>query len=283
MFAQIATEAAEVAGKTASLQDKIEAWGIKIAVAVGILVIGYAVALIIVSAITTYLKKTSIDKTILSFVNSAMKGVLFALILVAALSYAGVPSASMVAVLGAAGLAIALSLQGSLSNLASGVLLSVFRPFRIGDAVEISGQVGIVEDMQILFTKMHTPDNRDLIMPNSVVLGGMIINMTANDTRRIDLTFGIGYDDDIDQAKALLTEIVAADERILKDPAPTIGLAELGDSSVNFWVRPWVKRTDYLDVMFHLNETVKKRFDAAGISIPYPQRDVHVYQEKAGE
>ncbi|MEM6884298.1 MAG: mechanosensitive ion channel domain-containing protein [Verrucomicrobiota bacterium] len=280
MFAQATTETANMA---LTLQEKIEAWGIKIAIALAILVIGYTVALAIVGALTRYLKKTSIDKTILSFVNSAAKGVLFALILVAALAYAGVPEASMVAVLGAAGLAIALSLQGSLSNLASGVLLSIFRPFGIGDAVEIGGQVGIVEDMQILFTKMHTPDNRDLIFPNSVVLGGMIINITANDTRRIDLTFGIGYDDDIDQAKALLNEIVAADERIMKDPAPTIGLAELGDSSVNFWVRPWVKRTDYLDVMFYLNETVKKRFDAAGISIPYPQRDVHVYQEKAGE
>lgn len=281
MFAQVTNEGTV---NTAGLQDKVEAWGIQFAVAVGILVIGYTVALILVRVLKKYLSRTKMDATILSFTESAAKGLIFALLLVAALSHMGVPTTSMVAVLGAAGLAIALSLQSSLSNLASGVLLSIFRPFRIGDVVEVGGQVGVVEDMQILFTKMHTPDNRDLIFPNSVVLGGMIINMTANDTRRIDLTYGIGYDDDIDQAKALLQEIIDADERILKDPAPLIGLAELGDSSVNFWVRPWVKRTDYLNVMFHLNETVKKRFDAAGISIPYPQRDVHVYQEKkAGE
>ncbi|MEM1157058.1 MAG: mechanosensitive ion channel domain-containing protein [Verrucomicrobiota bacterium] len=274
MLAQATNDTAATA---ASLQDKIEAWGIKIVVAIGILIIGYAVALAIVGLLKRYLSKTKIDKTILSFVDSASRGILFALLLVAALTYAGVPSASMVAVLGAAGLAIALSLQSSLSNLASGVLLSIFRPFGIGDAVEINGQVGIVEDMQILFTKMHTPDNRDLILPNSVVLGGMIINITANDTRRMDLIFGIGYEDDIDHAKRVLQEIVDADQRILKEPAPVIGVAELGESSVNFWVRPWVNRTDYLNVMFDLNETVKKRFDAEGISIPYPQRDVHLH------
>lgn len=273
---------AQAAAEAGSLIETVEAWGIKIAVALAILVVGYAVSLVIVSVLKRYLRKTRIDKTILSFVDSALKGVLFALLLVAALTYAGVPSASMVAVLGAAGLAIALSLQGSLSNLASGVLLSIFRPFGIGDVVEINGQVGIVADMQILFTKMHTPDNRDLIFPNSTVLGGMIINITANDTRRIDLTFGIGYDDDIDHAKRILQEIVDADERILADPAPIIGVAELGDSSVNFWVRPWVNRTDYLNVMFDLNETVKKRFDAEGISIPFPQRDVHLHGTVSG-
>jgi len=280
MLAQVTHEAAAT---SASLQDKVEAWGVKIAIALAILILGYMAALAVVRTLKLYLSKTKIDKTILSFVDSALKGVLFAMLLVAALAYVGVNPASMITVLGAAGLAIALSLQASLSNLASGVLLSIFRPFGIGDAVEINGQVGIVEDMQILFTKMHTPDNRDLMFPNSVVLGGMIINITANDTRRIDLTYGIGYADDMDQAKAILTEIVESDERILKEPAPIIGVAELGESSINFWVRPWVKRTDYLEVMFHLNETVKKRFDAAGISIPFPQRDVHLYQEKVGK
>jgi len=276
MFAQVTSEAA---AQSVSLQDKIEAWGVRIAIAVAILVVGYAIALMLVGVLKRYLGKTRIDKTILSFVDSAAKGVLFALLLVAALTYAGVPPASMITVLGAAGLAVALSLQNSLSNLASGVLLSIFRPFRLGDAVEINGQVGIVEDMQILFTKMHTPDNRDLIFPNSVVLGGMIINITANDTRRIDLTFGNGYEDDVKLAKEILKEIVESDQRILKDPAPVVGLGELGESCVNFWVRPWVKRSDYLNVLFHLNETVKARFEAEGISIPYPQREIHLYQK----
>ncbi|MEM6823292.1 MAG: mechanosensitive ion channel domain-containing protein [Verrucomicrobiota bacterium] len=259
-------------------QTLIDVWAPKIGGAIAIMVLGHFTTKIVVGVIGRVLSKTKMDKTIVSFLDSALKMVLLAIVLVAALGFLGVPNASMVAVLGAAGLAIALSLQGSLSNLASGVLLSLFRPFKLGDVVEINGEVGIVDDMQVLFTKMHTPDNRGLIMPNSVVLGSTIINITDNDTRRIDLTYGIGYNDDIDHAKRVLKEILDADERILKDPAPLIALAELGDNSVNFWVRPWVKRTDYLDVMTHLNETVKKRFDAEGISIPYPQRDVHLYQ-----
>ncbi len=266
MFAEVLT-----------LQEKIQVWGIKIAGALAILIIGYLIALALVALLNRHLSKTKIDPTILSFASSAAKAVLFALLLVAALTFLGVPGGSMVAVIGAAGLAIALSLQASLSNLASGVLLSVFRPFAIGDAIDVGGDLGVVDEMHILFTKMHTPDNRGMVIPNSKVLGSTIINLAAHDTRRIDATFGISYDDDIDKAKAILHEIVNADERILKEPAPVIGVAELGDSSVNFWVRPWVNRTDYLNVMFDLNETVKKRFDAEGISIPYPQRDVHVY------
>jgi small conductance mechanosensitive channel len=262
------------------IQQLASDWGLKVVGAVAILVVGYILALALVAVLRRFLSRTQIDETILSFSASAAKAVLFALLLVVALTFLGVPSASMVAVLGAAGLAIALSLQGSLSNLASGVLLSVFRPFRVGDAIDVGGDVGVVDEMHILFTRMHTFDNRGMVIPNSKVLGSTIINMAACDTRRIDLTFGIGYNDDIDKAKAILKEIVESDERILKDPAPVIGLAELGDSSVNFWVRPWVQRTDYLDVMFDLNETVKKRFDAEGISIPFPQRDVHLYEER---
>jgi small conductance mechanosensitive channel len=273
MFAQIAAE-------TVTLQDKAEVWGMKIAGSLAILILGYMAALVLVSLLKRHLGRTQIDATILSFAASAAKAVLFALLLVAALTYAGVPGASMVAVIGAAGLAIALSLQGSLSNLASGVLLSVFRPFGIGDVIDVGGDIGVVDEMHILFTKFHTPDNRGMVIPNSKVLSSTIINLTAHDTRRLELTFGIGYDDDIVKAKALLQEIVESDERVLKEPAPVIGLAELGDSSVNFWVRPWVNRTDYLNVMFDLNAAVKQRFDQEGITIPYPQRDVHVYPTK---
>jgi len=259
------------------MNELLSEWVPRLVGALSVLIIGYAVALALVAALKSWLSRTQMDQTILSFAASAARALLFALLLVIALSMLGVNSASLVAVLGAAGLAIALSLQGSLANLASGVLLSIFRPFRVGDAVDVGGDSGVVDEMHILFTRLHTFDNRGLIIPNSKVLSNSIINMAAFETRRLDLTFGIGYQDDIDKAKAVLQEIVEADGRILKDPAPVIGLAELGDSSVNFWVRPWVNRADYLDVMFDLNEAVKKRFDTEGISIPYPQREVHLH------
>ncbi|MFO7725411.1 MAG: mechanosensitive ion channel, partial [Oceanipulchritudo sp.] len=183
-------------------------------------------------------------------------------------------------VLGAAGLAVGLALQGSLSNFASGILIILFRPFKIGDFVEVGGVMGVVDEIGILMTEMHTVDNKGIVMPNAEIMNGHIVNFNARDTRRLDMTFGISYGDDIDKAKAILTDIIESDERCLKDPAPTIAIAELGDSSVNFVVRPWVKGTDYWGVLFDVHETVKKRFDAEGVSIPFPQRDVHLYQEK---
>jgi len=260
-------------------QETLNAWTQKIIIAAIVLAAGSILVLFVVGLIKGLLKRTPIDETALSFVSNLMRAILFVILLVAALHVLGVPQASMVAAIGAAGLAIALSLQGSLSNLAAGVLLSIFRPFKIGDAVEVGGQMGVVDELQILFTKLHTFDNRGLIVPNAQILGNHIINLAAHDTRRVDFTFGIGYKDDIDHAKRILHEIVEADTRILKDPAPVIGLAELGDSSVNFWVRPWVKREDYLNVLLEIPEMVKKRFDAEGISIPFPQRDVHFYYE----
>ncbi|MEO0454387.1 MAG: mechanosensitive ion channel domain-containing protein [Verrucomicrobiota bacterium] len=257
----------------------LDEWAIKIGGALLILILGIISTVVLVGILKSTLKKTKIDQTALSFVSNLVRAILIVLVIVVALLISGVPQAPMVAALGASGLAIALSLQGSLSNLAAGVLLSIFRPFKIGDVLDVGGEVGIVDELQILFTRMHTPDNRGLIVPNSQLLSNNILNLTSHDTRRVDFTFGIGYTDDMDRAKAILHEIIAEDPRILKDPEPLIGLAELGDNSVNFWVRPWVNRVDYLDVLLETKEKVKKRFDQEGISIPFPQRDVHLYYE----
>jgi small conductance mechanosensitive channel len=202
-------------------------------------------------------------------------------VVIAALGQIGIQTASFVAIVGAAGLAIGLAMQGSLSNFAAGVLIIIFKPFKIGDFVEMAGTAGVVENIMIFTTEMKTGDNKKIIVPNSSVLGGVITNYSANDTRRVDLVMGIGYNDDIDKAKQVLEEIINADERILKDPAPLIAVSELADSSVNFAVRPWVKSADYWAVYFSLNETVKKRFDQEGISIPYPQQDIHLHKTES--
>jgi small conductance mechanosensitive channel len=199
-------------------------------------------------------------------------------VIVAAIGTLGVQTTSFVAVLGAAGLAVGFALQGSLSNFAAGVMLIVFRPFKAGDYVEAGGTAGSVQEVSIFTTVMKTPDNKKVIIPNSQITGGSITNYSAMETRRVDMVFGIGYGDNIKQAKDTLEQILAADERILKDPAPTIAVSELADSSVNFVVRPWVKTADYWAVYFDLTEKVKLTFDEKGISIPFPQQDVHMHQ-----
>jgi small conductance mechanosensitive channel len=180
---------------------------------------------------------------------------------------------------GAAGLAIGLSLQDSLKNFAAGVLLVVFRPFREGDFVEAAGVSGVVERITIFNTFMRTGDNREVIVPNGPIYGGVIVNYSKRETRRVDMTFGIGYDANLLQAKQLLQEILAEDERILKEPEPVVAVSELADSSVNFVVRPWVNTADYWAVLWDTNEKVKLRFDEAGISIPFPQMDVHFHKD----
>jgi len=189
-----------------------------------------------------------------------------------------VPTTSVVAILGAASLAVGLALQGSLSNFAAGVMILIFRPFKKGDYVEAGGAAGMVESIGIFTTVMTTPDNREVIVPNGAIIGNNITNYSARPTRRVDMVFGISYDDDIRKAKALLQEIVAADTRVLEDPAPVIALGDLGDSSVNFLVRPWVKAEDYWALKWEMTETVKQQFDEAGITIPYPQMDVHLHK-----
>ena len=191
------------------------------------------------------------------------------------------PSAQFVAVVGAAGLAVGLALQGSLSNFAAGVLIVLFRPYKVGDYVEAAGISGTIEQVQILTTILKTPDNKQIIVPNGQIMDSIITNYSANDRRRVDLVVGVSYEDDLDKVRKTLEELVAADERILDDPAVTIAVSELADSSVNFIVRPWVKTADYWGVHFDLTEAIKKRFDQEGISFPFPQQDVHLYQAPA--
>jgi small conductance mechanosensitive channel len=246
-----------------------------------ILIIGWIVAKCIRALTRKLMVKSKVDETLVSFVSSLVYIGVMAFVVIAALSKLGIQTASFVAILGAAGLAIGLALQGSLANFAAGVLMMIFKPIKVGDFVEVAGVGGIVEEIEIFTTQLRTPDNKTIIVPNAGVTGGNITNFTAKDTRRIDLVAGVSYTDDLAKVSKVLNEIVAADERVLKDPAPTIGLLEMGDSSINFAVRPWVKTTEYWDVFFALNRAIKDRFDAEGISIPFPQRDVHLYNEKA--
>jgi len=201
---------------------------------------------------------------------------LMVVVILAALNALGVDTTSFAAILAAAGLAIGLALQGTLGNIGSGVLIITFRPFNVGDTVTVGGETGTVAAISMFATILNTPDNKMVTVPNTAVTGGNITNFSARETRRLDLTFGIGYDDDLKLAKSVLEDIIKADERVLADPAPFIGVRELGDSSVNFAFRPWVKTEDYWAVHFDMMEKVKLTFDEKGISIPYPQMDVHL-------
>lgn len=253
-------------------------WGINISFALVIFIVGRIVAKLIVSLIEKVLAKAKMDDILINFISSILNGVLLLFIIVAALDQLGVDTTSLIALMGAAGLAVGLALQGSLQNFAAGVMLIIFRPFKGGDFVEAGGISGVVEKINIFSSIFRTPDNREVIIPNGAIYGGTITNYSARDTRRIDMVFGIGYGDDIRKAKDVIQRILGADSRILKDPAPLIAVGELADSSVNFNVRPWVKSGDYWDVKFDITEKVKLEFDANGISIPYPQMDVHMSQ-----
>ena len=201
-------------------------------------------------------------------------------VVITAINQLGIQTTSLLAILGAAGLAIGLALQGSLSNFAAGVMIVGFRPYRVGDVIEAAGVAGKVEEVQIFTTVLLTADNKTIIIPNSQVMAGEITNYSAQPTRRVDLVAGCGYGDDLDKVRDVLRDIVSADDRVLSDPAPTIAVSELADNSVNFVVRPWVQRDDYWNVYFDLTEQIKKRFDAEGISIPYPQQDVHLFKHE---
>jgi len=256
-------------------------WIIKIALAIAIFYVGRMVAKWLVSITEKVLRKSAMDDMLVDFIGNIVYALLLVFVVLAALDQLGVNTTSALAVLGAAGLAVGLALQGSLSNFAAGVMLISFRPFKAGDFIEAGGVSGVVEAIRIFSITMRTGDNREVIVPNGQIYGSTIVNYSARDTRRIDLVFGIGYDDDIKQARDIMFEVMAKDERILKDPAPVILVSELGDSSVNFAVRPWVASGDYWTVRSDLLENIKAAFDEAGISIPYPQRDVHLHEVKA--
>jgi small conductance mechanosensitive channel len=263
------------------IQEWLAFYGLRIIAAIAIFVIGRWVAKGLRSALKRVMTKNKVDQTLVSFVCSIIYTVLIVFVVIAALNQLGIQTTSLVAIMGAAGLAVGLALQGSLSNFAAGVLMIIFRPFKAGDYIEGGGVSGTVEEVQIFTTYLTTPDNKEIIVPNSKIMGDNIINYSAKETRRIELVVGVGYGDNLDQARAIIKQILEADTRILKNPEPMIVISELGDSSVNFSIRPWVKTADYWGTYFDLLETIKKSFDREGISIPFPQRDVHMYQESA--
>ncbi|NOQ68488.1 MAG: mechanosensitive ion channel [Gammaproteobacteria bacterium] len=254
-------------------------WGINIVMALAIFLIGKFIVKILVSVAKKLMSKAKVDAILVNFIASIINTVLLLFVVIASLDQLGVETTSLIALIGAAGLAIGLALQGTLQNLASGVMLIIFRPFNDGDFVEAAGVSGVVEQIGIFTTTMRTGDNREIIVPNGEVFGGTITNYSRRATRRVDMVFGIGYDDDLLQAKEIIGRILSEDDRILADPAPTIAVGELADSSVNFKVRPWCKTEDYWGVYGDIHEKIKLTFDAEGISIPYPQMDVH--QDKA--
>jgi small conductance mechanosensitive channel len=262
----------------AKVYELLTVYGLKLLAAIVIFIIGRWVAKLMRKIIERLMKKSNVDQTLVSFTGNLAYVALLAFVIIAALGQLGVQTTSFIAVLGAAGLAIGLALQGSLSNFAAGFLMIIFRPFQVGDFIEGAGTAGTVEEIQIFTTQLRTPDNKTIIIPNSSLTADNIVNWSVKGTRRVDLSMGIGYEDDIDKARQIMADIMAADDRILKDPAPQISVAELADSSVNFTVRPWAAAGDYWDVYFDLTEKFKKAFDAQGVSIPFPQRDVHVYQ-----
>lgn len=257
--------------------DLAVTYGIKIIIAAIILVVGIYIAKWLKKLVVKVMAKKDMDVAVTGFVSSLAYYALLAFVVITALSQVGVQTASFVAVLGAAGLAIGLALQGSLSNFAAGVLILIFKPFRLGDFVEIAGVQGSVSNIQVFTTELLTPDNKSVIVPNSQAMNGTITNYSSRDTRRIDLEVGIGYSDDIDKAKTVLNSIISDNPKVLPQPECTIAVLALADSSVNFAVRPWVKTSDYWDVFFELNETIKKRFDEENISIPFPQQDINIY------
>lgn len=248
--------------------------------ALAILIIGRFIARHVSTRVGSAVEKSNDDVTLGKFVASLTYVALMAFIIIAAMGQLGIETASLVAILAAAGLAIGLALQGSLANFASGVMLIIFRPLKVGDFVEAGGATGTVREIGIFTSILSSPDNKKIYVPNANLTGANIINYSAFGTRRIDLVAGVSYGDSLDLVKATLEQILAEDDRILTDPAPTIAVLELADSSVNFAVRPWVQEEDYWDVRFDTQEKIKQRFDEKGISIPFPQQDVHLI--KAG-
>ncbi|MBL4783652.1 MAG: mechanosensitive ion channel [Porticoccaceae bacterium] len=258
------------------IQELLAVYGLKVIAALAIFIIGKIIAKIIARGIAKAMTKAKSDPILVSFTTHLIYVALLAFIIIASLGQLGIQTTSLIAIIGAAGLAVGLALQGSLSNFAAGVLMIIFRPFKQGDYIDGAGVSGTVEEMHIFNTVLRTADNKTIIVPNARLMNDNITNYSTKPTRRVDFVFSIGYDDDLRKAKQLLEDILSADERILKDPAATIVILELADSSVNIAVRPWVKSSDSWSVRCDIIERVKLTFDKEGISFPYPQQDVHI-------
>ncbi|MDL5029689.1 small-conductance mechanosensitive channel MscS [Vibrio satsumensis] len=251
-------------------------YGVNIISALIILFIGNLIVKAVANSVAKVLQKKKMDRAVVEFIHGLVRYLLFVIVLIAALGRLGVQTASVVAVIGAAGLAVGLALQGSLSNFAAGVLIVAFRPFKSGDYVEIGGVAGSVDSIQIFQTVLTTPDNKMVVVPNGSVIGSPITNYSRHDTRRIDLMIGVSYGADLQKTKELLTKICESDERVLKEPGVQVGVHTLADSSVNFVVRPWVSTAEYWNVYFDLMQAIKEGLDKEGIEIPFPQMDVHM-------
>ena len=263
-----------------NFQNLVVPYLIKIFAAFIIFFVGRFVANFVSKLVKNLMIKAKVDATLAGFVQHLSFMGIMVFVIIAALNKLGVETTSMVAVIGAAGLAVGLALQGSLANFAAGVMLIIFKPFGVGDFINAAGEMGTVKEIQIFNTVLAHPDNRKIVVPNSHITGGSIANFSAIDKRRIDLIFGISYSDDMKKAKDVLLKLVTADARVLKDPAPVVAVSELGDSSVNLVCRPWVKPGDYWAVHFDIVEKGKLALEEAGMTIPFPQRDVHLYNEK---
>jgi small conductance mechanosensitive channel len=259
------------------IMEMVSLYSVNIITALAIFIIGRWVAKVVRNVARKMMTKKNVDPIIIGFTCNMAYIALLVFIIIAALGQLGIQTTSFIAILGAAGLAIGLALQGSLSNFAAGFLMVIFRPFNVGDYVEAAGVDGTVEEIQIFTTTLVTPDNKTVIIPNAKLTGDNIVNWTVKGTRRVDMVFGIGYDDDIDKARQIMEDALAKDERILKDKATQISVVELANSSVNFVVRPWAKVSDYWGIYMDAMENIKKAFDEQGISIPYPQQDVHMH------
>lgn len=253
-------------------------YGPKLLGAIVVLILGTWVINLIMRGIRKMMERRNMDESLKPFLRSLTKNLLRALLIISVLGMVGIEMTSFIAILGAAGLAIGLALSGTLQNFAGGVMILLFKPFKVGDYIDAQGYSGSVREIQIFNTILKTPDNKTIIIPNGGLATGSMTNYSTEETRRVDWTFGIGYGDDAEKAKKVIRKLVEQDERVLKEPEVFIALSELGDSSVNFVVRAWTKTSDYWGVFFDMNEKVYKTFEKEGLNIPFPQMDVHVHQ-----
>lgn len=260
-----------------NLLQLLSTWGLQVLGALAVLVIGLWVAGKLRKGTTRALERTKTDPTLVPFLSGIVYYLALAVVLIVVLGLFGIETTALIAVLGAAGLAVGLALQGTLSNFSSGVMLLVFRPFRAGDYVDVGGTAGTVQEVGIFTTILHTPDNVRIIVPNSAIYGSTIANYSANETRRNDLVVGVSYGDDLALAQKTIESVLTRDSRVLEEPEPVVAVSELGDSSVNFVVRPWCQASDYWALRFDLTRRLKEELEKAGCSIPFPQRDVHVH------
>jgi small conductance mechanosensitive channel len=263
------------------LVSLVSAWGLQVLGAIAVLIIGRIVARAVRRGTQRGLERSGTDVTLIPFLSGIAYYTVLAVVVIAVLGLFGIETTSLVAVLGAAGLAIGLALQGTLSNFSSGVMLLLFRPFKKGDFVDVAGQKGTVNEVGIFTTVIDTGDNIRIIVPNSGIFGSTITNYSAYDTRRNDIVIGVSYDDDLGKAESVIRRVLGSDDRVLKDPEPLVAVSELADSSVNFVVRPWCARGDYWPLRFHLLRTFKEELEAAGCSIPYPQQDLHLFRSES--